>query len=92
MSQRNLIILTKIILFYSIFFVGMKIFIIFRGAWPVPNLLLALPFLILAVISGFMVKKENYSWFFVAVGAAVIVLTRIYETRWAYWIQQQVMS
>ena len=92
MSQRNLIILTKIILFYSIFFVGMKIFIIFRGAWLIPNLLLALPFLILAVISGFMVKKENYSWFFVAVGSAVIILTRIYETQWVYWIQQQVMS
>ena len=92
MSQRNLIILTKIILFYSIFFVGMKIFIVISGAWLVPNLLLALPFLILAVISGFMVKKEKYSWFFVVIGAAMIILMRIYETRWAYWIQQQVIS
>ena len=92
MSQRNLIILTKIILFYSIFFVGLKIFVISGGGWLVPNLLLALPFLLLAVVSGIMVKKENYSWFFVAVGAAVIILMRIYETQWVYWLQQQVSS
>ncbi|GHA39608.1 hypothetical protein GCM10007103_21220 [Salinimicrobium marinum] len=90
MSQRNLIIITKIILFYSIFFVGLKLFVILSGGWPIPNLVLALPFLILAVVSGIMVKKENYSWFFVAVGAAVIILMRIYETQWTHWIQQQV--
>ncbi len=92
MSQRNLIIITKIILFYSIFFVGLKLFVVFSGGWPIPNLLIALPFFILAIISGIMVKKENYSWFFVAVGAAVIILMRIYETQWVYWLQQQVGS
>lgn len=92
MSERNLVIITKIILFYSIFFVGMKLFIIFQGAWPIPNLLLSLPFVILAVLSGIMVKKHSYSWLFVGVGAAVIILIRIFETRLAHWIQQQVQN
>lgn len=90
MSQRNLIILTKIILFYSIFFVGMKIFIVLKGAWIIPNLMVAVPFLILAVISGLMVRNEKYSWFFVAVGAAVIILTRVYELRLVQWLHNTI--
>lgn len=90
MSQRNLVIITKIILFYSIFYVGLKLFIIFRGAWVGPNLLLALPFLLLAIVSGILVYRNKYSWLFVAVGAAVIVLTRIYESQWVWWLQQQI--
>ena len=90
MSHRNLIIITKIILFYSIFFILMKAVIIFQGAWIVPNLVLMLPFLILAAIAGFQVKQEKYSWIFVLVGAVVIILTRIYETELAFWLQGQV--
>lgn len=92
MSHRNLVILTKIILFYSIFYIIMKTIAIFGGAWLVPNLLLMIPFLILGIISGFQVKRENYSWWFVGIGATVIILTRIYETEFAVWVQQQVIS
>ncbi|GAB2774078.1 hypothetical protein [Salinimicrobium soli] len=89
MSHRNLVILTKIILIYSIFFIVMKTVIIFGGAWLLPNLLLMLPFLIIGIIAGIQVKKEKYSWWFVGIGAAVIILTRIYETRLVVWIHQQ---
>ncbi|NJY63311.1 hypothetical protein HC174_11145 [Salinimicrobium sp. CDJ15-81-2] len=92
MSHRNLVILTKIILFYSIFYIIMKTIAIFGGAWFVPNLLLMIPFLILGIISGIQVKRENYSWWFVGIGAAVIILTRIYETEFSVWVQQQVIS
>lgn len=91
MSQRNLVILTKIILFYSIFFIFMKMVIIFKGAWLVPNLILIFPFLILALVSAWQVKKSSgYSWIFVLFGAAVIVVVRIYEARFSYWIEQQI--
>ena len=89
MSHRNLVIITKIILFYSIFYIFMKIVILFQDAWLVPNLLLMVPFLLLGIIAGWQVKKEKYSWIFVFVGAAVVILTRIYETRISYWIQEQ---
>lgn len=92
MSQRNLVIITKIILIYSIFFIVMKLVIIFGGAWLVPNLLLIIPFLILGIISAIQVKRENYSWWFVGIGAAVIILTRIYESQFSVWVQQQVTS
>lgn len=90
MSHRNLVILTKIILFYSLFFIFMKAVILFQGAWLIPNLVFMLPFAILAGVSWVQVKKETYSWFFVAIGAAVIILTRIYETQFSVWMQQLV--
>lgn len=90
MSQRNLVILTKIILFYSIFYIFMKaVVVIFGEAWAVPNILLSLPYVILALISWWQVKQEEFSWLFVFIGAAVIILTRIYETQFAIWVQQQ---
>ncbi len=90
MSQRNLIILTKIILFYSIFYVFMKLVVVLFGeAWPVPNLLLSLPYVILALISWWQIKQEKFSWLFVFIGAAVIILTRVYEREFAVWMQQQ---
>ena len=92
MSHRNLVILTKIILFYSIFFIFMKAVILFQGAWLIPNLVLMLPFAILALLAGRQIKMENYSWFFVAVGAATIILIRVYETELAFWLQQQVVT
>lgn len=89
MSHRNLVILTKIILIYSIFFIVMKSFIIFNGAWLMPNLVLMIPYVILGIIAGIQVKRENYSWWLVGIGAAVIILTRIYETSFSVWLQQQ---
>ena len=90
MSQRNLVILTKIILFYSLFYIFMKLVVIFQGAWLVPNLVLTIPYVILGAVAGLQVKRENYSWWFVAIGAVVIILTRIYETQLTFWMQQQI--
>ncbi|MCY2687431.1 hypothetical protein [Salinimicrobium sp. TH3] len=92
MSYRNLVILTKIILIYSIFYIVMKTVIIFGGAWLWPNLLLMLPYLILGIIAAIQVKREAYSWWLMGIGAAVIILTRVYETSFSIWVQQQVIS
>ena len=92
MSYRNLVILTKIILIYSIFYIVMKTVIIFGGAWLWPNLLLMLPYFILGIISAIQVKRETYSWWLVGIGAAVIILTRVYETSFSIWVQQQLIS
>lgn len=86
MSYRNLVILTKIILFYSLFFIFMKGVILFQGAWVIPNLVLMVPFIILSLIAGWQVKQKKYSWIFVGVGVIVIILTRIYERDLALWI------
>ena len=81
-SQRYLVLISKIIFFYSIFYVIMKILAIFQGAWVKPNLILSVPYLIFAVVGGIMVKKNNYHWAYVIAGAIVISVIRYYEQEW----------
>ena len=90
MSHRNLVILTKIILFYSLFYAFLKLVVIIRGGWLWPNLLLVIPFLILFSLGLKQVRSKAYSWIFVIFGAAVIVLVRFYEAQLVYWLQQEI--
>ena len=84
MPTNNLkAIISKIILFYSVFFVVMKIIaILFENAWPIPNLILTIPFLIFAIIGGLMLKRDSYSWIYVIAGILVISVLRYYEAAW----------
>jgi hypothetical protein len=53
-------IISKIIVFYSVFYVIMKLSaILFEDAWAVPNLILALPFLLFAIIGAIFMKNEE---------------------------------
>lgn len=75
--------LSKIILFYSVFYIVMKVFaVLFENVWVLPNLILALPFLIFAIIGGMMLKRNDYSWIYVIAGILVISLIRYYEAEW----------
>lgn len=85
-SKRYLVLISKIIFFYCIFYVIMKILAIFQGAWVVPNLILAIPYLIFAVAGGFMVKRNSYHWAYVIAGAILISLVRYYEQEWMVYL------
>lgn len=89
MAEKNLVIITKIIFFYSLFYAGLKIFVIIKAAWLLPNLILAATFLILALASGIILKKKAFSWIFTGLGTALIIFTRIYEHEFAVWMHQQ---
>ncbi|CAN5176849.1 hypothetical protein BH23BAC2_BH23BAC2_02110 [soil metagenome] len=81
--------LSKIILFYSIFYVVMKLIaVIFKNAWPIPNLIFALPYVIFALVGWRMLKTEQYSWIYVIAGVIVISIIRYYEMEWMVAIQQ----
>ncbi|HET8855791.1 MAG TPA: hypothetical protein VFM60_07695 [Salinimicrobium sp.] len=89
MAKKYLEILTKIIFFYSLFYMLMKIIaIISQGSWLLPNLILAIPFLIFAVTGGIILKRKSFNWFYVILGAVVISLIRYYESRWVVWLHQ----
>jgi hypothetical protein len=76
-------IISKIIVFYSVFYVIMKLIaILFDDVWVLPNLILALPFLLFAIIGGLLIKKESFSWIFVIIGVLVISAIRYYEAEW----------
>lgn len=90
MQNRNLkALVSKIILFYSIFYVVMKLIaIIFQDAWPVPNLILAIPYVLFAIIGWRMLKMDRYSWLYVVAGIVVISLIRYYEMQWQVQLHQ----
>jgi len=75
--------LSKVILFYSVFYIVMKVFaVLFENVWVLPNLILALPFIIFAILGGMMLKRNNYSWVYVIAGILVIGLIRYHEAEW----------
>lgn len=83
MARKYLEILTKLIFFYSLFYIVMKIIaILFQNLWAIPNLILTLPYILFAAIGGLLIKKKRYSWIYVIIGALVISLIRYYEAEW----------
>lgn len=64
---------------YSLFLTGLKIMVIFRGAWLEANLVLALPFFLLAIWGGFILKAKRFSWFYAIAGILTIGLMRYFE-------------
>lgn len=87
MRSDYLSLISKIIFFYSIFYVVMKIIAALGGNAPYANLILALPYLIFAGIGWVMVKKKSYHWAYVIAGAIVISLVRYYEQDWMIAIE-----
>lgn len=90
MPNRNLkALISKIILFYSVFYVIMKLIaVIFQNAWPIPNLILAIPYVIFAAVGWVMVRKNTFSWIYVIAGILVISVIRYFEMEWMVGIQQ----
>ena len=82
MAQRYLIIFTKLIFIYSLFYVIMKILAVFQGAWLYANLIMAFPVLILGLLGAYFVKMKRYNWLYVIVAAILISLIRYYEQVW----------
>jgi hypothetical protein len=62
--------------------------VIFQGAWPIPNLILALPYVVFAVVGANMMKQDRYSWIYVIAGVIVISVIRYYEMQWIVQMQQ----
>ncbi|XLS28191.1 hypothetical protein ACJD0Z_13390 [Flavobacteriaceae bacterium M23B6Z8] len=81
MSQRNLIIITKIIAFYCLFYMAVKIYGIYTGMWFLPNVIIIGLLGLLGIAGWFIIWKKRYNWAFAIIGAFIIVLLRIYEAR-----------
>jgi hypothetical protein len=58
--NRYLVSLTKIVSVYCFFFVLLKSIAIVRGAWMIPNIILALPFIIMGILTAFTVLYKKF--------------------------------
>jgi hypothetical protein len=67
----------------------MKVFaVLFENVWVLPNLILAIPFLVSAILGGIMIKQNSYSWIYVISGILVISVIRYYEAEWVVNLHQ----
>ncbi len=75
--------ISKIIFFYSIFYIVMKLIaVIFQGARAVPHLILTIPYLVFAPVGVIMLKGNSFSWIYVITGVIVISVIRYFEAEW----------
>jgi fused signal recognition particle receptor len=71
------------------FFVLLKSVAIVRGAWMIPNVVMAIPFMIFGIWTAYTVIYKKYSWAIAILGVVLIIITRYYEYDWVYFLQNK---
>ncbi len=87
--NKYLVSLTKIVSVYCFFFVLLKSIAIVRGAWMIPNVVMAIPFMIFGIWTAYTVIYKKYSWAIAILGVVLILITRYYEYDWVYFLQNK---
>ncbi|WP_224483302.1 hypothetical protein [Robertkochia aurantiaca] len=87
MSERNLIIITKIIGIYCLFYAGVKAYAaISTRMWTPSNLVIAGLLALVAGVSFYIIRQQKYSWFFVIFGILFVTLLRAFERDLVQWL------
>lgn len=87
--NKYLVSLTKIVSVYCFFFVLLKSVAIFRGAWMIPNVILAIPFIIMGILTAYTVLYKKYSWIITIITLVIIIAVRYYEGEWVHLLQNK---
>ena len=85
--NKYLVSLTKIVSVYCFFFVLLKSIAIVRGAWMIPNIILALPFIIMGILTAYTVLYKKYSWAVTIAAVVLIIAVRYFEFDWVHYLQ-----
>jgi len=89
-SERNKLIITKIIVIYSGFFLLLKLSAIFQGGWVVANLLVALPILLLGLLGYYFLKTDSANWYYALGSIIAVSAMRFYEQDLIVWIHNTI--
>ena len=85
-DKKNKLIITKIIVIYSAFFLVLKLSAIFQGGWVAANLLVALPIVLLGLLGVYFLKTNSTNWVY-AIGSIIAVSAmRYYEQDLILWL------
>lgn len=88
--QGAIVMITRIVAYYCLFYGLVKVSAIFRGAWAIPNGIIAAALLVLGGIAFYLIRKKLFSSVFVVVAIILISALRFYETRLVHLIQSWV--
>lgn len=89
-SEHNRILLSRILVIYSVFYVLMKIIAIINGAWVAANLFLCIPFIGLGIWGGILLKRNSTNWLYVIVAVIFISAIRYFEADLISWLHVQI--
>jgi hypothetical protein len=87
--NKYLVSLTKIVSVYCFFFVLLKSIAIIRGAWMIPNLIIAIPFILMGILTAYTVLYKKYSWVITILAVLLIIATRYFEFEWVHFLQSE---
>ncbi|WP_121666284.1 hypothetical protein [Mesonia aquimarina] len=87
-KERTKATICKVIFFYSVFYVVMKVIAAFKGMAVIPNLILSLPYLIFAIIGLWMTRNNKFSWWYVILGVLLVSFMRYYEFTFMQYLQK----
>ena len=87
--NKYLVSLTKIVSVYSFFLVLLKSIAILRGAWMIPNIILAIPFIIMGILTAYTILYKKYSWVITIISVVLIIAVRYYEVDLVYFLQDK---
>lgn len=89
-ADKNKLIITKIIVIYSGFFLLLKLSAIFQGGWVAANLLVALPIVLLGLLGYYFLKTNSTNWVYAIGSILAISAMRYYEQDLTLWIHNLV--
>jgi hypothetical protein len=89
-AEKNKLIITKIVVIYSGFFLLLKLSAIFQGGWVLANLLVALPIVILGLLGYYFLKTNAANWIYALGSIVIISAMRFYEQDLIVWIQSAI--
>ncbi|EMY80889.1 hypothetical protein ES731_00740 [Psychroflexus gondwanensis] len=89
-SDKNKLIITKIIVIYSAFFLILKLSAIFQGGWVMANLLVALPLVVLGLLGFYFLKSNSTNWIYALGSIVIISAMRYYEQDLIVWIHNTI--
>lgn len=78
-KERTKIVVNRIVFFYSLFYVIVKVVEAFQNQETILYLILAIPFAILALVGFKIERSKNYSWIYIIIGIILISVMRFYE-------------
>jgi hypothetical protein len=82
---------TKIVVIFSGIFIFMKFFaVLTQELWVLPNLIIALPALLLGIGGIMLLQKRKTNWWFILFAFVVFVAIRLNEEAWVVWLQQNI--
>lgn len=85
--NKYLVSLTKIVSVYCFFYVLLKSIAIFKGAWILPQIIFAVPFMIMGILTAYTVLYKKYSWVVTIITVVLIIAVRYYEFEWVNYLQ-----